>query len=644
LTLAVLTLLNVFERRLDGAREGQSRQGPKGALIDSAPAASSDRHASRRAPALRYRQHALPPDWCPSPMTPVPSDGSARVFAWAVLCLSLALGGCATRPAKPAPASGIGSGPITARTGASGCDRADQSHRASDAAAGWVRCAVSAHGALAATSQAIGKQASALATHCTDRLLESALRQRSRRWSEGPTQIDGTTLTVEFRQLSPALRGPLTMVRAQDVPMQMFGGERFARPGLGVPLALVTTALRGCARVPFVAAGRRVPLGDGVDRTGVEDSAPPRLVIGDPVAIGSLTQGTWHYPLAEDTSAFFAYGAGTSKLPRLAIWGLLGGHEVGTPSRPLPAGGLRPLQASDRDDPRTGQQSIDWARLSNAIWGDPLLRSQFQVWHVVYQTNAPLLVIRHRVKGYLDEGWRVLDPEGDDPARNGMVLIGHSLGGVVSRLLSVDSGEVLWSVGFTEPVSSLKGDPGDLRSIDEVFHFTAYPGISRAIFMASPHRGSPTAGSFIGRFMRVLVGRRAPELEALNRVARDNPEAVTDLMRPIFTRSRLNSIATLQPLQPVRRAGETLMPGPGIPYHTIAGVKPGSRPESDGVVPLASAIIPGAQSTLVISSEHNVQENPKPSPKCCASCARTSASAARKALEAGGPRPAALAP
>ena len=53
------------------------------------------------------------------------------------------------------------------------------------------------------------------------------------------------------------------------------------------------------------------------------------------------------------------------------------------------------------------------------------------------------------------------------------------------------------------------------------------------------------------------------------------------------------------------------MPGPGIPYHTIAGVKPGSRPESDGVVPLASAIIPGAQSTLVISSEHNVQENPE---------------------------------
>ena len=546
-------------------------------------------------------------------MTSVPSDGSARVFGWAVLCLALAwaLGGCGTRPAKPTTPSGVISSQTLLEQAQAEATAADQSQRSSDAVAGWARCAAWAHGALAATSQAIGRQASVLSTHCTDQLLARALQQRSRRWSEGPTQIDGTTLTVEFRQLSPTLHGPLTMVRAQDVPMQLYGGERFSRPGLGVPLALITPR---CEDAPACQLQPR----EGVFRwatawiePGIEDGAPPRLVIGDPVAVGSLTAGTWQYPLAEDTSAFYAYGAGTSKLPRLAVWGLLGGHEVGRRA------GLYLLEDYDPHKRPIvmihglGSSPLTWARLSNAIWGDPLLRSQFQVWHVVYQTNAPLLVIRHRVKGYLDEGWRLLDPEGDDPARAGMVLVGHSLGGVVSRLLSVDSGEVLWSVGFTEPVSALKGSPEDLRSVDEVFHFTAYPGITRAIFMAAPHRGSPTAGDFIGRFMRVLVGRRAPELEALNRVARENPEAVTDLMRPIFTRSRLNSIATLQPLQPVRLAGETLMPGPGIPYHTIAGVKPGSRPESDGVVPLASAIIPGAQSTLVISSEHNVQETPE---------------------------------
>jgi pimeloyl-ACP methyl ester carboxylesterase len=543
-------------------------------------------------------------------MTPVPPDGPARVFAWAAVCLALMLGGCGTPATVPdTPPTDIDSGALLEYAQAE-ATAADQAHRARDAAAGWVRCATSAYGALGAAAHAIGEKASALATHCTDRLLERALEHNAH-WTPGPTQIEGTTMAVEFRRLSPALHGPLKVIRAQDVPMQLYGGQRFARPGLGVPLALITPR---CEDAP---ACKLLPP-EGVFRwatawiePGVAPGTPPRLVIGDAVAIGSLTEGSWQYPLAQDTSAFYAYGAGTSKLKRLGIWGLLGGHEVGRRA------GLYLLEDYDPNKRPIvmihglGSSPLTWARLSNAIWGDPLLRSQFQVWHVVYQTNAPLLVIRHRVKGYLDEGWRLLDPEGDDPARTGMVLVGHSLGGVVARLLSVDSGEVLWNAGFTAPVQSLKGDPEDLRSLDEIFHFTPYPGISRAIFLAAPHHGSPTASHFIGRFMRVMVGRRAPELEGLSRVARDNPEAIRDELRPIFTSSRLNSISTLQPMQPVRRAGETLMPGPGIPYHTIAGVVPGSQPPSDGVVPLDSAIIPGAQSTLVIPSEHKVQETPE---------------------------------
>src|SRR5688572_21382137 len=219
-------------------------------------------------------------------MTSVPSDGSARLLAAAVLCLALALAGCSTHPARPVPPSGVGSGQSLLEHAQAEATWADQSHRASDSAAGWARCAAGAHGALAATSQAIGRQASALATHCTDQLLARALRQHGRRWSEGPTQIDGTTLTVEFRKLSPTLRGPLTMVRAQDVPMHLYGGERFSRPGLGVPLALITPR---CEDAP---ACQLLPP-EGVFRwatawiePGLEEGAPPRLVIGDPVAIG----------------------------------------------------------------------------------------------------------------------------------------------------------------------------------------------------------------------------------------------------------------------------------------------------------------------------------------------------------------------
>jgi pimeloyl-ACP methyl ester carboxylesterase len=85
-----------------------------------------------------------------------------------------------------------------------------------------------------------------------------------------------------------------------------------------------------------------------------------------------------------------------------------------------------------------GGSPLVWARLSNEIRSCPDLQARFQVWHVLYHASAPMLVIRRRVQRYLDDTWHDLDPEGVAPARSGMVLIGHSLGGVVARMLCVE--------------------------------------------------------------------------------------------------------------------------------------------------------------------------------------------------------------
>ena len=81
-------------------------------------------------------------------------------------------------------------------------------------------------------------------------------------------------------------------------------------------------------------------------------------------------------------------------------------------------------------------------------------------------------------------------------------------------------------------------------------------------------------------------------------------------LRARYRHERITSISTLQQAQPVRRASETLMPTPAIAYHTIAGRLPRS-PEGDGVVPLASAIIPGAASTRIVEAGHDLYESPQ---------------------------------
>ncbi len=257
-----------------------------------------------------------------------------------------------------------------------------------------------------------------------------------------------------------------------------------------------------------------------------------------------------------------------------------------------------------------GGDALAWSRLTEAIEQCPQLHARFQVWHVVYNSNAPTLVIRRRAQAYLDETWQRLDPEGRAAARSGMVLIGHSLGGVVARMLCVDSGDALWSAAFTVdprafPVHTLAAAP----QVPDVFRFERYPGVGRAIFLAAPHRGSPNADNWLGRLARILVGDRTTEIRVLRTLVREHPEMVREELRATYQQGRLNSISTLQVSQPVRRAGEALMPGHDIPYHVIAGALPGIDPPGDGVVPLSSALLPGAASTLVMHAGHNLYDN-----------------------------------
>ena len=476
----------------------------------------------------------------------------------------------------------------------------------------WLNCATAAYRALDSDPSTGGNEAAELASHCASGFLGKAAKRGSRTWPEGLTRIGGVDMVVEFRQLSSYLDGPISVTRSQDVSTRMYGGEQFSIAGFGVPVVVMTPRCRDrpiCELLPPEGVFR--PATAWIEAGADRSSSVPRLVIADALKADPLIINDRPYSLAMDPSSFYAMGAGISALNRLAIWGLIGGDEIGRRA------GVYLLDEYDPDKRPIvmihglGSSPLAWARLSNAIWGNADLRRRFQVWHVVYQTNAPLLVTRNRIEAYLNNAWSVLDPERNDPARSGMILIGHSMGGMVARLLCVDSGEVLWSSAFTAPPELMHADQERIAELESIFIFKPYPGVSRAIFMAAPHRGSPSAESWFGKSFRLVVGRRVPELQALRSFAIDYPDLVRPELRETYQKANFNSISTLQISQPVRRAGESLLPVAGIPYHTIAGVLPGRAPETDGVVPFSSAFLPAATSTLQVASDHKVYENPE---------------------------------
>jgi len=250
-----------------------------------------------------------------------------------------------------------------------------------------------------------------------------------------------------------------------------------------------------------------------------------------------------------------------------------------------------------------------WANLANEVLGDDTLRDRYQVWQVYYPTNLPIAENRKEIAGFLASVRARLDPWRNAPASNEVVLIGHSMGGVLARLLVIDSGDRVWETLFDAPVGSAERQR--LAALEPYLVFKPERGVTRAIFVASPHAGTPTAGRWFGRMVAGLVRLPATLVTHVQSmadlVASDQPE-FAKLMRST------NAITSLDASSPYLKATSALDIAPGVTYHSIIARKKPKVPleqSSDGFVPYASAHLPGAASELVVTSGHSVQESPE---------------------------------
>ncbi|MGF6508683.1 pimeloyl-ACP methyl ester carboxylesterase [Paraburkholderia sp. 32] len=127
-----------------------------------------------------------------------------------------------------------------------------------------------------------------------------------------------------------------------------------------------------------------------------------------------------------------------------------------------------------------------WVNVANDIQGDEVLRQHFQVWQVYYPTNVPILVNLARIRRATQQTLAHFDPDGTVPASHGMVLIGHSMGGVLARLLVSTSGDALWATFEDKYVPEGTDIDREDERLDRLLNFTPMPQIERAIFIAAP--------------------------------------------------------------------------------------------------------------------------------------------------------------
>lgn len=249
-----------------------------------------------------------------------------------------------------------------------------------------------------------------------------------------------------------------------------------------------------------------------------------------------------------------------------------------------------------------------WIRMINGVMGDPELRAKYQPWFFFYPTGNPILLSASVLRESLLKVRKAFDPEKTDKAFDEMVLVGHSMGGVISRLQCQESQDRFWSLLSKRPLESYDFSDDQKALIRRVFWFKPVPHISRAIFLAAPHRGSDLAkGIFgaIGNWLTKVPLTTVKSIQALGTVFRKESD-------PRLFQDYPTGIASLSPDNPFNVVGAELSFAKRIQYHTIVGnAEAGNQANgSDGIVAYTSSLLKGARSELIVKSGHSVHVHP----------------------------------
>ena len=249
---------------------------------------------------------------------------------------------------------------------------------------------------------------------------------------------------------------------------------------------------------------------------------------------------------------------------------------------------------------------VSWVPMVNALWSDPILRRNYQVCAFSYPSGYPIPYSALLLRRELDALDRTF------PHHRPIVLVGHSMGGIISRLMVTDSGgDKLWRYFFGKPPAQTKLSPDTKALLEEALIFKPRRDVARVIFISTPHRGSVIAANPIGRIGSSLIRKSVQYMNAGREILQ---ASVVQEDPTVLKLNRLpNSIDTLAPNDPFVKEMNALPMAKRIPYHSIIGDRGrgGTPNSSDGVVPYWSSHVSGAKSERIVPSGHGANQNPQ---------------------------------
>ena len=256
---------------------------------------------------------------------------------------------------------------------------------------------------------------------------------------------------------------------------------------------------------------------------------------------------------------------------------------------------------------------LTWLDVHNELMGDPIIRRHFKVWHYLYPTNLPILENAKTFREKLDQLEEYLTAHQHNGSKaKGMVIIGHSMGGLLTRSAVVDSKPLMeYFVEDPKRLSKLSKDTAD--AVRSYLDFKPKPYIDRVVFVAVPHRGSSIADNWIGSIGRWLLTLPKKVVQRTVQVAREARNVLRPDLQTAFDSGQASSISGLSEKSPALQGLSRTTISPKIPFHSIIGDQGlGNTPNSsDGVVAYNSSHVDGAQSELIVPADHTAHAHPQ---------------------------------
>ncbi len=329
------------------------------------------------------------------------------------------------------------------------------------------------------------------------------------------------------------------------------------------------------------------------DRSAKPGMARTASIVGyDPSYISRANLGKTDYPLAADFTAPIVEQTSDIHEFRIALTGLIHPGEIDAK-----------LISLERYDPEKipvlfvhGLNSHPrmWRNVVNDLRADPKLSGRYQFMLFYYPTAWPISYSSMRLREEL-AAWQAVV---GTPKK--MVLVGHSMGGLLSRMQVIHPERRIWDAEFGGNKDKLFHKLPTNHLSKKMLVFSRNQDIGRGIYICTPHRGSGLADlSITSWFIKILS------------LPTTITGALLDIPGNIIQQGKLTSVAGLSPTNPLFSALDQIPIE--IPHHSIIGDrgKGNTKQSSDGVVAYSSSHLGSATSEKMIPANHGAYNHPE---------------------------------